>query len=86
VLLESGECLQYLKQYQRSLQAYRQAIELFAANGETEQLKLALYRGGVLGAAMHQEIGRELLARLVELDPTFRDAKQRLEKLAAAKA
>jgi tetratricopeptide (TPR) repeat protein len=81
--LEMGECLQHLKQYQRSLAAYRQAIDLAAEAGNSDHLKLALYRGGVLGTAMHDAAGRELLTRLVELDPGFRDAKTRLAKLAA---
>jgi tetratricopeptide (TPR) repeat protein len=85
-LVESGECLQYLKQYQRAMEIYQRAIDLAQATNQSEQLKLALYRGGVLAAAMHQDAGRTMLTRLVGLDPTYRDARQRLEKLAAAKA
>jgi tetratricopeptide (TPR) repeat protein len=84
--LEMGECLQYLKQYQRSLQAYRLAIELAGKSGDSEHLKLALYRGGVLGVAMQDAAGRELLGRLVDLDPNFRDGKARLAKLTSASA
>jgi tetratricopeptide (TPR) repeat protein len=84
--LETGECLQYLKQYPRALAAYREASELAAKAGDSEHLKLALYRGGVLGVAMHDSAGRELLTRLVDLDPKFRDAKQRLAKLEGSRA
>lgn len=80
-LLESGECLQHLKQYPRALQAYRQAIDLAAAAGQTDLLKLALYRGGILGTAMQDPSGREFLARLVELDASYRDASSRLHAI-----
>ena len=80
-LLEMGECQQHLKQYAKALQAYRDTTDLAAKTGQTEQLKLALYRGGVLGIAMGDAAGREFLSRLVELEPNFRDAKSRLAKL-----
>jgi tetratricopeptide (TPR) repeat protein len=83
-LVESGECLQYLKQYQRAMEIYQRAIDLAQSTSQSEALKLALYRGGVLAAAMHQDAGRTLLTRLVELDPTYRDAKYRLDKLIAS--
>lgn len=85
-LVESGECLQHLKQYQRAMEIYQRAIDLAQSTNQDEQLKLALYRGGVLAAAMHQDAGRTMLTRLVELDATYRDAKYRLEKLAASGA
>jgi len=78
--LETGECLQHLKQYARALQTYRQAARLAQDASHTDQLKLALYRGGVLGVAMQDPVGRELLSRLVELDPSYRDARERLAK------
>jgi tetratricopeptide (TPR) repeat protein len=85
-LVESGECLQYLKQYKRAMEVYQRAIELAQSTNKGDQLKLALYRGGILGVALHQDAGRTLLTRLVELDPAYRDAKHRLEKLVATPA
>jgi tetratricopeptide (TPR) repeat protein len=76
--LETGECWQHLRQFPRALAAYRRAVELTEASGEPAQQKLALYRGGVLGIAMGDPVGRECLQQLVDIDPTYRDAAQRL--------
>ncbi len=83
--LEIGECYQYLKQYPQAMQAYRQAITSAEASDQTDQLKLALYRGGVLGGALGEADARDLLKRVVELDPKYRDAQERLAR-AAGKA
>jgi tetratricopeptide (TPR) repeat protein len=84
--LEMGESWQHLRQYPRALQAYRQATELAEKQANADQLKLALYRGGVLGAAMGDPAGGEMLGRLVTLDSDYRDAKERLARLATAKS
>jgi tetratricopeptide (TPR) repeat protein len=80
-LVETGESLQHLKQFSRALQTYQQAAALAETSGQSDVLKLALYRGGVLGVAMGDAAGRALLTRLVALDPVYRDANQRLFKL-----
>jgi tetratricopeptide (TPR) repeat protein len=79
IKLETGECWQHLKQYPKALGAYQEACELAAQAGDAEKLKLALYRGGVLGKAMSDPAGSAMLSRLVDLDPTYRDAAQRLQ-------
>lgn len=78
--VETGECWQHLRQFPRALQTYQEAANLSETSGQTDAEKLALYRGGVLGMAMGQAAGRELLARLVAIDPDYRDAKDRLSK------
>ena len=78
--LEMGECLQQLKRYVKALKCYQSA----AAEAEpgADLQKLALYRGGVLASALKNlEVARDLLAQLVALDPAYRDASPRLDKL-----
>lgn len=79
VLIELGENWQHLRQFGKALDYYRQAAALAH---ETEALALALYRAGVLAAAMQQnDEAREHLQRLIGLDPAYKDARQRLDNL-----
>jgi len=78
VLVELGECWQHLRQFDKALDYYQQAI----AAAPNSAGPLALYRAGVLASAMGRTgEARQLLARLVAIDPAFRDARERLDKL-----
>ncbi|MCO6457193.1 MAG: hypothetical protein J5I93_18000, partial [Pirellulaceae bacterium] len=80
--LEMGECLQHLKQYPKALLAYERAIDAAEAAGQTEVLKLALYRAGVLATALRQlESAQRHLEALERLDAQFKDLADRLDKL-----
>ena len=79
--LEMGECWQQLKQYAKALKCYSVAISQ-SSELDGERQKRALYRGGVLAAAMKQDDrAKKWLQELVELDSTYRDAAVRLKKL-----
>jgi tetratricopeptide (TPR) repeat protein len=79
-LLEGGECLQHLKSFERALKCYVRAAE--AAADDPEGRKLALYRAGVLATGMKRfDDARQLLGRLAELDPQYKDVPSRLDKL-----
>jgi tetratricopeptide (TPR) repeat protein len=83
--LEIGEILQRHHQFPKALQCYRQAAQLAAGdNGLDRQdcRKRALYRAGVLATAMTlTDTARQYLAELVKMDPGYRDARTRLDKL-----
>ncbi|MCI0358039.1 MAG: tetratricopeptide repeat protein, partial [Planctomycetaceae bacterium] len=87
VLLELGECWQHLRQFGKALDYYRQAVELSdgASGGSRPPLATplaALYRIGILAAAMDQPAeAKAALARLVAIDPDYKDARQRLDNL-----
>ena len=79
VLIELGECWQHLRQFEKGLEFYRQAIAAAEGQSEGEPLKLALYRGGLLASALDQnQQAKVWLERLVALDPGFKDARHRL--------
>ena len=80
--IELGECLQHTKQYVKSLHCYQRAAAKALEQGEEELEKLALYRGGVLAGALKEiAAAEEMLSRLVERDPKYKDAQDRLDKL-----
>lgn len=80
-LLEMGECWQQLKQYQKALACYTQAIEE-SSELDGERQKRALYRGGVLAAALKQADQAKLwFQELLALDGSYKDASERLKKL-----
>jgi tetratricopeptide (TPR) repeat protein len=87
VLLELGECWQHLRQFEKAIDFYQQAIaaaEAFPKQLEPRPMALALYRVGVLAAAMGKTgEAREALTRLVAIDPGYKDARERLDKLPA---
>ena len=79
--LELGECLQRQKQYDKALDYYRRAAEE-SSSRQIEVKKLALYRLGILAEGLkHLEVAEQGLAELVALDPQFKDASTRLDKL-----
>lgn len=80
--LETGECWQYLKQFGPALESYQAAVNGVgqAASG-SEPHKLALYRSAVLAEALGQhDLAGQSLARLLELDPHYRDAQSRYDR------
>jgi tetratricopeptide (TPR) repeat protein len=81
--IELGECFQHLRQFEKALHLYEQAVskaETLSSNDEV--LKLARYRTGVLATALGQrDFARQNLQALVTADPGFKDARQRLDKL-----
>ncbi|MGI8980067.1 MAG: tetratricopeptide repeat protein [Pirellulaceae bacterium] len=79
VLIELGECWQHLRQFEKALGLYSQAIAAAEEHNQSEPLQLALYRAGCLATAMQQTAAaRNWLVRLVSLDPNFKDARQRM--------
>jgi tetratricopeptide (TPR) repeat protein len=82
VQLELGECWQHLRQFDKSLDYYRQARAAAESSGELRPLVAALYRVGVLAAAMGKvDEAREALKRLLAFDPHHKDTRQRLDNL-----
>jgi tetratricopeptide (TPR) repeat protein len=83
--LEIGEILQRHHQFPKALQCYRQSAQLAAGDDGLDILDLrkrALYRAGVLATAMTlTDTARQYLAELVKMDPGYRDARTRLDKL-----
>jgi tetratricopeptide (TPR) repeat protein len=82
VFLELGECWQHLRQFEKALGLYSQAITAAEELSQPEPLKLALYRAGSLATAMQQtSAARNWFERLVSLDPEFKDARASLGQL-----
>jgi tetratricopeptide (TPR) repeat protein len=83
-----GECLQQLHKYVEALTCYADAIsraEVTPArpeDGGDEVRKLALYRAGTLAAGLKDFVNAaKYLEKLISLDPGYRDAKGRLDKI-----
>ncbi len=75
-----GECCQQLRQYGNAMKCYQASIEGYA--GDQPERLLALYRGGVLAAALKKyENAEKYLAELVDMDSKYRDAAARLDKV-----
>jgi tetratricopeptide (TPR) repeat protein len=84
VLLEMGECWQHLRQFDKALGLYLQAIAAAERGEQPQPLVAALYRGAVLAAAMNQpNEARQCLTRLVAIEPGYKDARERLDNLPA---
>jgi tetratricopeptide (TPR) repeat protein len=79
--LELGECRQRLKEYAQALDDYLQAAE-WAAQPEQMPLRLlAWYRAALLHSGLGNPVAaEELWDRIVQADPTYRDASARLDK------
>lgn len=81
VSLELGECFQRIKQYQLAMQNYSAAVDSLT-DREAEQMKLALYRAGVLATGLKDyETAKKHLSRLAGIDFGYRDVAARLDKL-----
>jgi tetratricopeptide (TPR) repeat protein len=86
VALELGECFQKIKQYPLAMRNYQTAVESLG-DREVELRKRALYRAGVLAAALKDKDGAlKFLSNLAEIDFGYRDVAERLEKLNARDA
>jgi tetratricopeptide (TPR) repeat protein len=84
VLLELGECWQHLRQFEKAMGFYRQSISSAEERREPRPLVAALYRVAVLAAAMNQRVeARQALERLMAIEPGYKDARERLDKLRA---
>jgi tetratricopeptide (TPR) repeat protein len=81
--LEIGEILQRHQQFPKALQCYRQAAQMAAGDdGQQDCRKRALYRAGVLAAAMTlNDTARGYFWELVKMAPDYRDVRTRLDKL-----
>lgn len=80
--IEMGECLQHLKSYSKALQCYQKAVASADRFEQADLKKMALYRAGVLASGLKQsDVARTHLEELLKLDPKFKDAKSRLDKL-----
>lgn len=81
-VLDLGECLQRQKQYSKALECYLRGLDRSEQAQQPELTKLALYRAGLLSAGLKDTpTAIELLTRLVELDPEYKDAAARLDKI-----
>ena len=81
-LLELGECLQRTKQYDKALESYLRAVKAASVTEDVELQKLARYRSGTLAAGLHNYIAaEEHLSALVAIDPAYKDAGPRLDKI-----
>ena len=81
-VLELGECLQHLRQYDKAMECYDAASGFAAAEGAHELQHLALYRAAVLAAALRQDqAAADRFRQLVELAPDYKDAAARLDKI-----
>ncbi len=79
--LELGDCCQQRKQYNQALACFKRAIAL-ATDDDVELKKRALYRTGVLASGLKDlDLAQKCLAELVRIDPSFRDASSRLDKI-----
>ncbi len=82
VLIQLGECWQHLRQFEKALGLYIQAIASAEELDQHEPQKLALYRAGSLASAMQQTgEAKAWFQQLVSLDSEFKDARQRLQEL-----
>jgi tetratricopeptide (TPR) repeat protein len=80
-LLNRGECLQQTHQYADSLSCY-DAASKNATDEQLEARKLALYRAAMLSIGLKKTDGATTYLRaLLALDPNYRDARARLDKL-----
>lgn len=78
--VEIGECWQSLRQFDRALDFYHEAAK--ACPETHECYKRSRYRAAVLLEAMGSpQQGRSLLEEVVRLDPDYKDAANRLDKI-----
>jgi thioredoxin-like negative regulator of GroEL len=81
IALEVGECFQKIKQYRLALQNYQLAVDELDER-EVELRKRALYRAGVLAAAMKDlDAAHQYLSTLAGIDFNYRDVAERLTKI-----
>lgn len=78
--VETGECWQSLRQFDRALRFYRDAVQKCPESHECFQR--CRYRAAVLLEAMGSvEQAESLLTEVVQVTPTYKDAANRLDKI-----
>lgn len=78
-LVELGECRQHLRQFDEALGCYLKAATLGESSAPGEIPLLALYRAGVLAAALGRtDLARTQFETIHRLRPDYRDVRQRL--------
>ncbi|MGC4007361.1 MAG: hypothetical protein QM811_31250 [Pirellulales bacterium] len=81
VLMELGDSLQQMKQYQPALTTYQKAYETLKDKGG-EKVKTVLYRTGLLaGGLKDYGLAEKAFTKLVGLDFNYKDAGERLDKI-----
>jgi len=86
VLLNLGECFQQIKQYRLAMSNYEAALGALA-DKEGDDRKRALYLAGCLAQALKDfDKAESYLTQLAELDFSYRDVAQRLDKIAELKS
>ena len=82
--LQQGECLQQLRKYQEAQSRYLQARKWAKQSHKRDLLKLSLYRAGILAGGLKSwDQARALFEELIAIEPSYRDARARLDKLQA---
>lgn len=83
LLCELGECWQHLRQFAKALDYYQQAVRASESHHQTDAARLlARYRAATLAAAMGQIAAARMgFEAILAVDPTFKDARERLDKL-----
>ena len=80
--LEIGECLQRRRKYRKALEYYSRAAEQAEESQQPEVRKLGMYRASLLAAGLgNPQSAAAMLGELLTLDPGYRDAQARLDKL-----
>lgn len=81
-LVASAENWQRLRQFDRALQAYRDALEAADLDPQVEHVQHGWYRGAVLAEASRQpELAISWLERLTAANSDYKDAAARLDNL-----
>jgi tetratricopeptide (TPR) repeat protein len=81
-LLATAENWQHLRQFERAMQAYREALEASELDPQNEHVQRGWYRGAVLAEALRQpEPAIAWLERLTAANSSYKDAAARLDNL-----
>ena len=82
VLLALGECFQQIKQYRLAMSNYEASLKALG-DKDSEERKRALYLAGCLAQGLKEfDKAEAYLTQLAELDFSYRDVAQRLDKIA----
>lgn len=78
--IEAGECWQNLRQFDRALSYYRDAVQATSPPGES--FKRSRYRAAILLQAMgNRQQAEQLYTEVREVDPGYKDVSERLDKI-----
>jgi len=87
VLIELGECWQHLRQFGKALDFYQQAVGAAESAPERhESLRAcpAIEPPSLAAAMGNVELARKQLMAIVAVEPAFKDAGERLDKLGSS--